>query len=213
MPTELELQEKFGVSRYCVREALQVLKDCGMVSARAGIGHEVVATEPADNRYMHGSTTLEELVQSARTTLHVLESRDVKIDAASSVRSGFSVGIPAVEIDALRVKLNAKEPIALLTLTLRPAHSMMSRYMEGEQEAFHIVLERRFGVRISGVQQRILATNADARSARILMAPVRQPCLSITRRFLDDRGEVIFASVGLYPSDRFSHDTAFKVHR
>ena len=54
---------------------------------------------------------------------------------------------------------------------------------------------------------------ADAKSARSLQLQPRQPCLKVTRRFLDAEGRVIFGSVGLYPSDRFGHDTAFKVRR
>ena len=213
MPTEAELQQAYGVSRYCVRAALQALKDTGMVSARAGIGHAVMAAEPARDRYMHGSTTLTELVQSAATTLHVVEARDGMADAAMEERTGLAAGTPVVEVTALRSKLGTEVPTALLALTLRSTHAMMVRYMEGETEPLHIALEKRYGVQIDEVQQRILAVNADARSARLLQAAARQPCLRIARRFLDSQGAVIFSSIGLYPSDRFSHDTAFKVRR
>lgn len=213
MPTEAELQQAYGVSRYCVREALQVLKDTGMVSARAGIGHAVVAAEPTRDRTMHGSTTLAELVQSAATTLHVVDARDAVADAGVQERTGLAAGTPVVEVTALRTKIGTEVPVALLALTLRSAHAMMVRYMEGETQPLHIALEQRYGVRIDEVQQRILAVNADARSARLLQAAGRQPCLRIARRFLDSQGEVIFSSIGLYPSDRFSHDTAFKVRR
>lgn len=213
MPTEAELQLTYGVSRYCVRAALQALKDSGMVAARAGIGHAVVAVEPVHDRYMHGNTTLVDLVQSMATTLHVVEAHDAVVDAVLAKRTGFAVGASAVEVTALRTRIGTEVPTALLSMTLRSVHTMMVRYMEGETEPFHIVLEHRYGVRIDGVQQRIVAVNADARSARLLQAAARQPCLRIARRFLDDQGEIIFSSIGLYPSDRFSHDTAFKVRR
>jgi len=213
MPTEVEMQQRFGVSRYCARAAFQALKDSGMVSARAGIGHQVLAAEPADQRYMQSSSTLAELVQLAQTTLHVLDARDGIVDAALSQQTGHAVGAEIVEITALRTKRGANLPTALLNLSLHRSHAMMARYMEGEAEPFHIVLERRYGVKIAEVQQRIISVDADAKSSRILQCAARQPCLKITRRFLDAQGAVIFASVGLYPSDRFSHDTAFKVNR
>lgn len=213
MPTELELQAEFGVSRYCVRAALQALKDTGMVSARAGIGHAVLTAEPEADRYMQGSTTLPELVQSAGTVLSVLGSREVVVDAAQAQRVGFDVGAPGVEITALRSKIGSDLPMALLVLVLRPAHAAMASYMDGEAEPLHMVLERRYGVRIDEVQQRIVAVDADARRARLLKLGTGQPCLDITRRFLDSDGKVIFGSMGLYPGERFSHDTAFKVRR
>lgn len=213
MPTEAELQQIYGVSRYCVRAALQRLKDSGMVSARAGIGHAVTASEPVQDRYMHGSTTLEDLVQSVGTTLHVLQAREGIADATTSDRTGFEIGSEVVEVTALRTKVGSEWPTALLFLTLRAAHGLMARYMEGETEPLHIVLEKRYGVTIDAVQQRIVAVLADTKSARLLHSQVREPCLRISRRFIDEEGAVIFASMGLYPSDRFSHDTALKVRR
>jgi GntR family transcriptional regulator len=213
MPTEAELQQTYGVSRYCARAALQQLKDSGMVSARAGIGRAVMASEPVHDRYMQGSTTLADLVQSVDTTLHVVQARDAVVDAAMSERTGFAAGARIVEVTALRTKVGTDVPTALLFLTLRSGHAMMARYMEGETEPFHMVLEKRYGVLIDAVQQRIVAVHADAKSARLLQASAHEPCLRNARRFLDDQQEVIFSSIGFYPGDRFSHDTAFKVRR
>lgn len=213
IPTELELQQAYSVSRYCVREALRILKDSGMVSGRAGIGHTVLAAEPARDRYMQGSMTLTELVQSTGTVLHVVSAKEAVIDAAQAALTGFAEGDAVVEVMALRTQSGAEMPTALLSISLRPAHAMMVRYMEGEAEPFHIMLERRYGVQIDAVEQRIVAVKAGAGSARLLKASAGQPCLRIARRFLDAGGATIFCSVGLYPGDRFSHDTAFKVRR
>jgi DNA-binding transcriptional MocR family regulator len=38
LPSEAELEKRFGVSRHTVREAMRRLRDLGVVSARAGIG-------------------------------------------------------------------------------------------------------------------------------------------------------------------------------
>lgn len=213
LPTEQEVQQRFGVSRYCARAAFQSLKDSGMVSARAGIGHQVLAAAPTDQRYMQSSSTLAELVQLVQTTLHVLDSRELVVDAPLSQQTGHAIGKEITEVTALRTQSGAEQPTALLKLSLHRSHAMMARYMEGETEPFHILLERKYGVKIDEVQQRIISVDADTKSARVLQCAARQPCLKITRRFLDTQGTVIFTSIGLYPSDRFSHDTAFKVHR
>ena len=213
LPTEQTLQAEFDVSRYCVREALQLLKDCGMVSARAGIGHTVLSATPMDGRYMHGSSTLEELIQSADTTLQVLKSRSITVDASLEQEVGFPLGERVVQVTALRNKVDYDSPIALLTLTLREAHHLMVKFMEGQKEGFHIMLERRYGVTIHEVRQSIIAMKIDAQSARLLRSSPHQPCLRITRKFLDASAKVIFTSVGLYPSDRFSHDTAIQIFR
>src|SRR5690606_3986640 len=118
-----------------------------------------------------------------------------------------------VQVTALRNKSGHSLPIALLTLTLCEAHHLMVQFMEGQKEAFHITMEHRYGVTIHEVRQSIIAMKIDAQSAKLLQSSLNQPCLRITRKFLDSSGEIIFTSVGLYPSDRFSHDTAIQIFR
>lgn len=213
LPTEQALQAEFGASRYCVRAALQLLKNCGMVAARAGIGHAVLRASPVADRYMHGSSTLEELIQATGTTLRVLDSRAVSIDAPLAQSTGFLPGARALRVDTLRSKTDSDLPIALLTLFLHEAHQAIVPHMEGRAEPFHLMLEQRYGVAIHEVRQSIVAAKIDRRGAKLLRSAAQQPCLRITRRFLDGAGEAIFTSIGLYPSDRFSHDTAIRVFR
>ncbi len=46
IPSELELAESFGVSRNILREALNILKERGIISGKAGDGTYVVRPEP-----------------------------------------------------------------------------------------------------------------------------------------------------------------------
>ncbi|MBO9357454.1 GntR family transcriptional regulator [Bordetella petrii] len=214
LPTELELQQKYGVSRYCVREALQQLKDAGMVAARAGIGHAVTASQPVEPlRYMRSAITLPELVQSANTRLQLLHTRHVRVDADLAARTGFPPGLDVIEVRALRIKLALAMPTAILTIYLQAGHAMVIDNIEGQPDAFHVMIERLCDVTIQEVRQRILAVNAKAADASALQATKGQASLEITRQFLDSAGQVIFASIGVYPSDRFSHDTSFQVVR
>jgi DNA-binding GntR family transcriptional regulator len=49
LPTELELQEEFGLSRHTVREALRQLIDMGLVRRRQGSGTQVVRSAVDQN--------------------------------------------------------------------------------------------------------------------------------------------------------------------
>lgn len=44
LPSETELQERYGVSRDTVRRAAQVLREAGLAATRKGVGHFVTQT-------------------------------------------------------------------------------------------------------------------------------------------------------------------------
>src|SRR4051812_36682973 len=50
LPTELELCERFGISRFTARAAVRLLEQSGLITRRQRVGTVVVAT-PDDARY------------------------------------------------------------------------------------------------------------------------------------------------------------------
>jgi GntR family transcriptional regulator len=62
LPTELELSERYGVSRHTIRIALRELQDLGLVSRRKKVGTRVEAIAPTSN-YLQSITSIEDLVQ------------------------------------------------------------------------------------------------------------------------------------------------------
>ncbi|MGM2880247.1 GntR family transcriptional regulator, partial [Bacillus cereus group sp. BC57] len=62
LPTELELCERYGVSRHTVRAAIAELQQSGLVSRRKKVGTRVEAAQPHAH-YRQALTSLEDLVQ------------------------------------------------------------------------------------------------------------------------------------------------------
>jgi DNA-binding GntR family transcriptional regulator len=73
------------------------------------------------------------------------------------------------------------------------------------------LIEQRYGVRTAEIVQHIEAAALTAPQARILASRRGHPALYVTRRHLDAQDHVLLATVGLYPSDRFSHNTRFRI--
>lgn len=215
IPTETELQNRFDASRHTVREALRSLKEEGLLSSRAGVGTVVRSIGQADGRrYMQSTTTLQELVQSAEATrLQLMSSRDIIADAGLSQRLGIRLGQQMIEASVRRFQPGSDEPTAWILMYLRPEHANVVASIDESSEPVHVKVERMHGVRIAEVRQQIIAIQLNEESARLLNAAQGSPCLRITRRFFDAQDRILFATVGCYPSDRFSHDTAFRVVR
>jgi DNA-binding GntR family transcriptional regulator len=81
LPTETELCEEFGASRFTVREALRRLVDHGMLQRRQGAGSVVVAVAP-QARYVQSLSSLADLSQLAfDTDYEMLSSAPVTLPA------------------------------------------------------------------------------------------------------------------------------------
>ncbi len=211
IPTEAELQQRFDVSRHTVREALRELKSQGLVIAHAGIGTVVRAKSPG-TRFVMGVGTLRELIQFVEATrMRVTESRVVVADEALAQKLGTKVGQQWTEVSVRRFLPDERTPVGLMSIYLRPEHADVVRLIDRSRHPVFSLVERHHGVRIAEVRQQITALTLGTPAARELDARVGLPALEITRQFLDAQDRMLIASVGVYPSDRFSHNTQFRL--
>ena len=211
IPTEAELQQRFDVSRHTVREALRELKTQGLVLARAGVGTVVRARTPR-SRFMQGVGTLRELIQFVEATrMRVIDQAEVIADAALAQKLGAKPGQQWIELSVLRFLPDERTPVGTMSIYLRPEHADVIGKIDRSRQPVFSLLERYHGVRIAEVRQQIVAQNVGKATARALDARVGSPALEITRHFLDPHDRVALVSVGIYPSDRFSHTTRFRL--
>jgi GntR family transcriptional regulator len=211
IPTEAELQQRFDVSRHTVREALRELKSEGVLSARAGIG-TVVRAKSAGRRLVLGVGTVRELIQFAEATrTRLLERRQVIADAALARKLQCKPGQQWEQATVLRFLPEGKEPVAMLSIFVRPEHAGVLALLERARQPVFALLERHHGVRLAEVKQQIVPVALEKAPARALSARAGEPALEITRHYFDGNDRVTMVSVGHYPSDRFSHNTTFRI--
>jgi len=92
MPTESELCDEFGASRFTVREALRRLVDQGMVERRQGAGSIVVAVRPRA-RYVQSLSSIADLFQFALDTHYeLLSTAEVALSAEVAAGVGGESG-------------------------------------------------------------------------------------------------------------------------
>lgn len=211
LPTEAELQARFDVSRHTVREALRSLKDRGLVVARAGVGTVVRARAPATS-FMQGAGTLEEVIQFGEATrMKLLGEEAVVADAALAGQVGARPGQELRRLSLLRHRPREAEPAGWVRIYLRPEHADVAALVERAREPVLRLVHRRHGVRVAEVVQQIVAATLSTAEARILHSRAGHPALLVTRQYFDPQDRLLMATVGLYPSDRFSHNTRFRI--
>ena len=213
IPTEAELQQRFDVSRHTVREALRALKSRGLLTARAGVGTVVRAAAPRTS-FMQGAGTLEEVIQFGEATrMKLLGRESVIADAALAEQVGARPGQELLRISLLRHRPREALPAGWLYIYLRPEHAAVVERIETAREPVLRLVERQYGERITEVVQQIVAAKLSAAQARVLKASAGTPALHVTRQYFDTQDRLLMATVALYPSDRFSHNTRFRIQQ
>ncbi|HVF64235.1 MAG TPA: GntR family transcriptional regulator [Casimicrobiaceae bacterium] len=211
IPTEAELQQRFDVSRHTVREALRDLKTQGLVVARPGVG-TVVRSRTPRVRFMQGTGTLRELIQFVEATkMRVQKKRRLIADESLAERIAVKPGQQWHEASVLRFVRDDPVPVALMRIYVRPEHADVLEKVDSSGLPVFSLIERHHGLRIAEVSQQIAAVLLDRAHARTLKARPGAPALEITRQYEDTHARMVMASVGIYPSDRFSHNTKFRI--
>jgi GntR family transcriptional regulator len=212
IPTEAELTRRFDVSRHTVREALRDLKGRGLILSRAGVGTVVRAKATASTSFMHGAGTLEEVIQFGEATrMKVLDHGPLVVDAALAAQVASKPGQALHRVSILRFRPREVLPAGRVDIYLRPEHADVIGVIETSRMPVLRLVERLHGARIAEVVQKIVATALGTADARLLKSKAGKPALYVTRQYFDAHDRLLMATVGLYPSERFSHNTRFRI--
>ena len=121
-------------------------------------------------------------------------------------------GQELTRVSLLRFRPREALPAGWLHIYLRPEHSEVIGVIESARQPVLRLIERRHGVQIAEVVQKIVAATLTPAQARTLTSRPGKAALHVTRQYFDARDRLLMATVALYPSDRFSHNTRFRIH-
>lgn len=205
LPTEAEIGESFGVSRYTVRQAIGHLRSQGLVSARKGVGTRVQATI-AEPSYTQSMRSLGELLQYAtETRLEVVKIEEIEARGALAEALGCRPGKPWIRVAGVRHGGRDEPPHCHSEVFLDVAYRAITDEPGPLRTAIWALVEKRFGETVIEVDQEIEATVLDAEMARLLEAEPGSPALKFTRWYYVTGRRLVELSVSLHPADRFSY--------
>lgn len=213
LPTEAELQKRFGVSRHTVRQALRELQEQGYVTTHQGVGSRVRAPQPAF-RFVHGAEVVDDLLQfSQATRMHVLGQRQLVADEATAQRLHCAVGEPWLELSVLRSAPGEPRPMGFLLTYLRPEYGGVAALIDDSAQAVFALVEQHYGVVLAEMEQEIASVAVQPPAAQALDVAPGSHGLQVTRRYRDLQGRITQVSQGFYPADRFVHHTKVQIQR
>ncbi len=212
LPTELEMCEQFGISRFTAREAVRVLSVAGLISRKQRVG-TVVLARPDEARFSLDVTSLPGLLQYAiETELRLLYVGRIQLSKAQAkdfeAEPGtewiYAVGLRIDAAEAARSN-GAARPICLSRIYLNPVLKGIETKLRERKGAIHALIEREYKRPIQRVEQELQGAVLDADDAANLGVEPGSAALRIVRRYYSDKGQLLEVGDNLHPSDRFSY--------
>jgi DNA-binding GntR family transcriptional regulator len=208
LPTELELCERFGISRFTASAAVRVLSAAGLIRRRQRVGTVVIAT-PDEARYSHDASSVTDLFQYAQDTeLRLVYVGKVALTKTQAREFGADVGEEWIYAFGMRHEGSnghGGRPICVSRLFLNPALKGIETKLRGRKTAVYALIEREYNISIERVEQDLQGVVLDADDAANLGAKAGAPALRVVRRYYSDDGRLLEVTDNIHPSDRFTY--------
>lgn len=206
LPTEFELCERYGASRYAVRKVLDELQELGLISRRKNVGTRVEAARPRPG-FSQSIATVDELAQFGAE--HVREVREVK-EVVTDLELAADLGCPGgtrwLRISSLRMDGTRRpRPICWTDVYVDTRYAEIGELVrQSPGTLISALIESRYGRAISRIRQEIKGMCLPKGLAAELKAEPGAAALKVVRRYLDSSDEVFEISVSIHPADRFT---------
>jgi GntR family transcriptional regulator, N-acetylglucosamine utilization regulator len=168
LPGELELCDRFGLSRGVVRQALSELRYEGLVERQRGRGTYVSVPKTAEG-LISGLRGLADdaALRGQRIDSKVLLLREVPAGANVARSLRLDPGDPVVELERVRALDGEPHVLVMTYLPAAMVPGLVARDLGGRESLYRILREE-YGLAIVSSLRRVEATVAGAREARLL---------------------------------------------
>ncbi len=200
LENELDLADKWQVSRPTVRRAIQDLVDNGLLVRRRGVGTQVVNDQV--RRPFKLTSLFDDLAASGRAPLTTVLTHE-RIAADTSVAEALSVPIGTGVVHIERCRAAGTHRLAILRnwLTVEAAGQFSTEQLAASG-LYALMRER--GIRPHSATQRLGAVAATAADATILGLSVGAPLVTMRRVMQDDTGRVVELGDHRYDAAHYS---------
>ncbi|MDD9907596.1 MAG: GntR family transcriptional regulator [Rhodospirillaceae bacterium] len=203
LPTELELCERFEVSRFTVREALRRLHEMGLLHRRRGSGTVVRSLEPQAAMVQALDSMSAMLQYPPETQIKVQKTESITASAKTANLLNCKAGRKWERISCLRWIDGT--PIAWTDIYVLPRYKAVANSIgEGTKPVFQLLLDE-FDETVANVRIEMFASSVTPEMAAALDVDVGASAMTIVRRYVGNRERTFEVSVSVHPEGRFTY--------
>jgi GntR family transcriptional regulator len=186
LPAEHRLMDAYSVSRHTVRQALQSLKQIGVIEARQGKGSIVIATA-TDAALVERIQSIEALIEmGGDLNRRLLSKRKIAADAVLAEAFDTQVGREFIEFHLLRyLAKNPEVPIAYLKAWIDPLFEPITAMVEDDGRTMVELMKVHYDREIGSIRQTVTAWSLDEIVAGHLDRPAGEAALQVERRYYE----------------------------
>lgn len=204
LPTENQLCESLGVSRYALREAMGLLRREKLIETRRKAGTFVLAPQPAASNFQHALSIDDILAFSVRWQFTVSTMTFAPLDPELA---GW-VGVPESEkwlaVAGVAQAHGSDTPENWVTYYINGEFAAIGRIFSTHAGRILPLIENMFGERIMTMTQQITADLMPAKLAAELKAPKNSPTI-VVRSVYRTSEKVALITTETYPATRFHY--------
>lgn len=202
IPTEEELQKRFGISRNTVRRAIEELIKEGILERRRSKGTVVINSGASLIEKISGRSFTERVLQDGHEPSSKLLNFEI-IPAGGHVRKILNLLDDEKVVYISRLRFIDKKPTAIdntyLPHSLVPGACSTDFGETGAEQSLFYLLENKYGFSISHWEETITAIIISGKEARLLNIPSNSPGINRVGIVYSIYAQVIAYQESLYP--------------
>ncbi|NML44826.1 GntR family transcriptional regulator [Ramlibacter sp. G-1-2-2] len=214
LPTEIEICERFAISRYTAREAVRQLTDLGLVTRRAGVGTTIQA-KSVNARYTASISDPSDLFAfTKQTRVQLLGEDQVEIKGEWLKVLPDAAGQSWPRFTSLRYPAGpgGKEPIAYTETLVQPSYAAIRDRIHRPGQTVYQLIEELRGEKVHALQQEITCVSLPKKIAELLHAKPGAPALRVLRYYLGADESLLSVAINTHPQDRFKLTTRWQLN-